>query len=79
MSRESVLQSSRLALMSCDRLRPTIIASNYAWLLDVLKLKRKDFSIRMPPGPSNITPAPAPYRLEEPSTCIVHQSSARVC
>jgi len=76
---EFVLHRSLRAPTSRARLRPAIKGLYSAWLLDVLKLKRRDCSIRTLSSPSSITPAPAPGGFEEPSTCMVHQVCWGVC
>ena len=68
MSLESVLHVNDLTLTSRARDRPVRMALNSAWLLDVLKAKWRDFSMRISLGPSNTMPAPAPFGFEEPST-----------
>jgi len=50
------------------RERPTRMASYLAWLLDVLKAKWRDFSMRISVGPSNTMSAPTPFGFEEPSS-----------
>ena len=68
MSLESVLHVSVLMSTSWARDRPTRMASYSAWLLDVLKAKSRDFSMRMSLGPSKTMSAPFPFGFEEPST-----------
>jgi len=53
---------------SWARERPARMASYSAWLLDVLKAKWRDFSMRISLGPSNTMPTPAPFGFVEPST-----------
>jgi len=48
--------------------KPVRMASYSAWLLDVLKSKWRDFSMRISLGPSRTMPAPAPFGFDEPST-----------
>jgi len=67
-SLKSVLLVNVLTPTSRARERPTRMASYSAWLLDVLKAKWRDFSMRMSLGPSNTMPAPVPFEFEEPST-----------
>ena len=47
--------------------RPAKMASYSAWLLDVLKAKWRDFSMRISLGPSNTMPTPTPFGFEDPS------------
>jgi len=68
MSLELVLHVSVLTPTSRARDRPTRMASYSAWLLDVLKAKLRDFSMRMSLGPSKTMSAPAPFGFKEPST-----------
>jgi len=44
-------------------------------VLDVLKVKRRDCSMRTLSGLSSTIPAPTPSGFEEPFTCMVHQVS----
>jgi len=60
---ESVLHKSLRAPTSRAKLRPAIMSSYSAWLLDVLKQKRRDCSIRTLLGPSSTTPARRPVGL----------------
>ena len=64
-SSESV---SDLTPTSRSRDKPARMASYFAWLLDVLKAKLRDFSMRISLGPSSTMPAPAPFGFDEPST-----------
>ena len=66
-SLESVLHVKDLTPTSRDKERPTRMASYSACLLDVLKAKWRDFSMRISLGPSNTMSAPAPFGFEEPS------------
>ena len=68
MSLESVLHVSVLTLTSQVRDRPTRMASYSAWLVDVLKAKWRDFSMRMSLGPSKTMSTSAPFEFEEPLT-----------
>ena len=67
-SLESVLHVSNLIPTSRARDKSARMTSYSAWLLEVLKAKCKDFSMRMSLGPSSKMPAPAPFGLDEPST-----------
>jgi len=67
-SLESVLHVNVLTPTLQARERSARMASYSAWLLDVLKAKWRDFSMRISLGPSNTMPAPKPFRFEEPST-----------
>jgi len=64
----SVLHVSDLIPTSRARDRPARMASYSAWLLEFLKAKCRDFSMRMSLGPSSTMPAPTPFGLDEPST-----------
>ena len=57
---------------SCANDSPARMASYSAWLLEVLKAKYIDFSMRIWLGPSSTIPSCAPLGLEEPSTYSVH-------
>ena len=65
---ESVLHMSDLTPTSRARDKPTRIASYSAWLLDVLKAKWRDFSMRILLGPSRTMSALAPFGFDKPST-----------
>jgi len=52
--------------------KPARMASYSTWLLEVLKAKWSDFSMRMSLGPSRTIPTPAPFVFEEPSIYSVH-------
>jgi len=67
MSLEPVLHISVLTPTSCARDRPTRMALYSALLLEVLKVKWRDFSMRISLGPSRKMPAATPFRFEEPS------------
>jgi len=67
-SLESVLHINILTPTLRARERPARMASYSTWLLDVLKAKWRNFSMRISLGPSNTMPAPAPFGFEEPST-----------
>jgi len=67
-SLESVLHVSVLTPTSRARDKLARMASYSAWLLDVLKAKWRDFSMRMSLGPSRMILTPAPFGFEEPST-----------
>jgi len=67
-SLESVLHVSDLTPTSRARDKPARIASYSAWLLDVLKAKWRDFSMRISLGPSSTMSAPTPFGFDEPST-----------
>jgi len=67
-SLESVLHVKVLTPTSRAREKPERMASYSAWLLDVLKAKWRDFSMKISLGPSSTIPAPAPFGFEEPST-----------
>jgi len=67
-SLESVLHVSVLTPTSRARDRPARMASYSAWLLDVLKAKWRDFSMRMSLGPSKTMSACASFGFDEPST-----------
>ena len=79
MSLKSVLHTRLRTPTSRANDNPARMASYSAWLLEVLKAKCKDFSMRIWLGPSRIISAPTPLRLEEPSTYSIHWSSSRVC
>ena len=68
MSLESFLHTSERTPTSRASDRPTRMASYSAWLLEVLKVKCMDFSMRMWLGPSRTIPALVPHGLEEPLT-----------
>jgi len=68
MSLESVLHVSVLTPTSQARDRPARMALYSAWLLDVLKAKFRDFSMRMSLEPSKTMSVPTPFGFEEPST-----------
>jgi len=55
------------------------MASYSAWLLEVLEIKCRDFSMRIWLGTSRTIPAPAPLGSEEPSTYSTHWSSSGGC
>jgi len=78
-SLESILHVSVLTPTLRARDRPARMASYSTWLLDILKAKWRDFSMRMSLGPSKTMPAPAPFGFEEPSTYNVHWSSLGFC
>jgi len=67
-SLESVLHVSDLTPTSRARDNPARMASHLAWLLDVLKAKWRNFSMRISLGPSRTMSAPAPFGFDEPST-----------
>ena len=71
-SLESVLHVSVLTPTSQARDRPARMASYSTWLLYVLKVKWRDFSMRMSVGPSKTLSAPASFGFEEPSMYNVH-------
>jgi len=68
LSLESVLHVSDLTPTSRARDKPTRMASYSAWLLDVLKAKWRNFSMRISLGPFSTMPAPAPFGIDKPST-----------
>ena len=53
---ESVLHVSDFTPTSRARDKPARMALYSAWLLDVLKAKWRDFSMRMSLGPSSVRP-----------------------
>ena len=67
-SLESVLHVKDLMPTSRAKDRPARMASYSSWLLDVLKAKWRDFTMRISLGPSNTMPTPVPFGFEEPST-----------
>ena len=68
MSLESVLHIRDLIPTLRARDRSARMASYSAWLLEVLKAKCRDYSMRMSLGPFSTMPAPAPFGLDESST-----------
>ena len=72
MSFESVLHTRLRTPTSSANDNPARMASYSAWLLEVLKAKCRDFSMRIWLGPFRRIPAPTPLRLEEPSTYSIH-------
>jgi len=67
-SLESVLHVNDLTPTSRARDKPARMALYSAWLLDFLKAKWRDFSMRISLRPSNTMSAPSPFGFEEPST-----------
>jgi len=67
-SLESVLHVNDLTPTSWARDKPARMALYSAWLLDVLKAKWSDFSMRISLGPSSTMSAPVPFGFDEPST-----------
>ena len=67
-SLESILHVNDLTPTSRARDKPARMALYSTWLLDVLKAKWREFSMRISLGPSNTMPAPAPFGFEELST-----------
>jgi len=78
-SLEFVLHTRLRTPTSCANDNPTRMTSYSAWLLEVLKAKWRDFSMRIWLGLSRTILAPTPLRLEEPSTYSIHWSSSVVC
>ena len=66
-SLELLLHVSILTSTSQARDKPARMALYLAWLLDVLKVKWRDFSMRMSLGPSRTISTLAPFGFEEPS------------
>ena len=79
MSLESILHIRERIPTSRASDNPARMALYSAWLLEVLKAKYRDFSMRMWLGLSRAIPTPTPLGLEEPSTYSVHWSSSGVC
>jgi len=75
-SLESVLHTSRHTPTSRASNNSARIALYFVWLLDVLKMNYRDFSMRIWFGPSSTMTTHAPFWLEEPSIYKVHWSSS---
>jgi len=78
-SLESILHTRLRTPTSRSNDNPVRMASYSAWLLEVLKAKCRDFSMRIWLGPFRTIPAPPPLGLEELLTYNIHWSSSGVC